>query len=130
MASAAVIERQQLIWCDPPAWPFLWRGALPSAALALIALFAVVPFARNSIQESVERAVRSQLDGAGFAWVGLAVSGQNVTLAGVEPQAGDGRRALELARTATCPTALGRRTCAVSVSGSFMPPAAAPVVEA
>ena len=130
MASAAVIERQQLIWRDPPAWPFLWRGALPSAALALVVLFAVLPFARNSIQGSVAREVRAQLNDAGFAWVGLAVSGQNVTLAGVEPQAGDGLRALALARAATCPTLLGRRTCAVSVTGSFMPPVAAPVVEA
>ena len=130
MASAAVIERQQFIWRDPPVWPFVWRGALPSVVLALVVLFAVLPFARNTIQGSVAREVRTQLNDAGFAWVGLAVSGQNVTLAGVEPQAGDGLRALEVARAATCPTAFGRRTCAVSVSGSFMPPVAAPVVEA
>lgn len=130
MASAAVLEPQQLIWHDPPVWPFVWRGALPSAALALIVLFAALPFARNSIQGAVERELRAQLNDAGFAWVGLAVSGQNVTLAGVEPQAGDGRRALGLARAATCPTALGRRTCAVSVTGSFMAPVVAAPVEA
>lgn len=123
MASAAVLQRQQLVWRDPPVWPFVWRGLLPVAALAVVALFALGPFARNSIQASVEREVREQLNAAGFGWVGVAVSGQSVKLAGVEPAAGDGARALQLARTATCPTWLGRRTCAVSVAGSFMAPA-------
>lgn len=124
MASAAVIARQQLIWRDPPAWPFLWRGALPLAVLALAALVGLFPFAHTSIQATVEREVRAQLNEAGLSWVGLSVSGQSVKLAGVEPASGDGARALEVARAATCPTWLGRHTCAVSVTGSFMPPAA------
>ena len=103
--------RPRLLWSvhggvhrrDPPAWPFLWRGALPSAALALVVLFAVLPFARNSIQGSVARELRTQLNEAGFAWVGLAVAGQNVTLAGVEPQAGEGLHALALARRGLLP---------------------------
>lgn len=122
MASAAVIARQQLIWRDPPAWPFLWRGALPFAALTLVALVGFFPFAHTSIQATVERELRAQLNGAGFSWVGLSVSGQNVTLAGVEPASGDGARALGVARAATCPTWLGSHTCAISVTGSFMPP--------
>lgn len=121
MASAAVITRQQLIWRDPPAWPFLWRGALPLVVLALVALVGLFPFAHTSIQTTVEREVRAQLNEAGFSWVGLSVSGQSVKLAGVEPASGDGSRALEIARGATCPTWLGRHTCAVSVTASFMP---------
>jgi outer membrane protein OmpA-like peptidoglycan-associated protein len=70
----------------------------------------------------VEREVRAHLNEAGLSWVGVAVSGQSVKLAGVEPVSGDGERALEVARAATCPTWLGRHTCAVSVTGSFMPP--------
>jgi outer membrane protein OmpA-like peptidoglycan-associated protein len=128
MASAAVIERQQLVWRDPPVWPFKWRGALPAAALALVTLIGVVPFARNSIQASVEREVRAQLNAANLSWVGVSVSGQNVKLAGVEPQSGDGLLALQAARSATCPTWLGRYTCAVSVTGSFMPPPVAAAV--
>jgi outer membrane protein OmpA-like peptidoglycan-associated protein len=124
MASAAVIARQQLVWRDPPVWPFVWRGALPLATLVLVGLIALLPFAHTSIQATVEREVRAQLNEAGFSWVGLSASGQNVKLAGVEPAAGDGERALQTARAATCPTWLGRHTCAVSVSGSFMPPAA------
>jgi outer membrane protein OmpA-like peptidoglycan-associated protein len=130
MASAMVLERHLLVWRDPPLWPFLWRGLLPLAALVLVALYALGPFARNAIQGTVEREVREQLNAGGFGWVGIAVSGQNVKLAGVEPASGDGARALQLARSATCPTWLGRHTCAVSVSGQFLPPVAAEVAPA
>jgi outer membrane protein OmpA-like peptidoglycan-associated protein len=129
MASAAVIARQQLVWRDPPAWPFVWRGALPLAALVLVGLIALLPFAHTSIQGTVEHEVRAQLNEAGFSWVGLSASGQSVKLAGVEPAAGDGERALQVARAATCPTWLGRHTCAVSVSGAFMPPVAVAAAE-
>lgn len=126
MAAAIVLERHPIVWRDPPLWPFVWRGVLPLAALALLALFAFVPFARNSIQATVEREVRAQLGAAGFGWVEVSVSGQNVKLAGVEPAAGDGERALKLAQSATCPTWLGRHTCAVGTTGHFLPPPAVP----
>jgi outer membrane protein OmpA-like peptidoglycan-associated protein len=122
-----VLERHLLIWRDPPLWPFVWRGLLPAAALVLVALYALGPFAHNAIQGTVEREVREQLNAGGFGWVGVTVSGQSVKLAGVEPAGGDGLRALQLARGATCPTWLGRHTCAVNVSGQFLPPAAAEV---
>jgi outer membrane protein OmpA-like peptidoglycan-associated protein len=123
MASAAVIPRHLIIWRDPPVWPFVWRGLLPLCALVAVVLFAAGPFARLAIQSTVERELRGQLDAAGFGWVGLAVSGQSVKLAGVEPQSGAGAQALQLARAATCPTWLGRRTCAARVSAQFMPAA-------
>ena len=123
MASAAVIPRHLIIWRDPPVWPFVWRGLLPLCALGAVVLFAAGPFARLAIQSTVEHELRGQLDAAGFGWVGLAVSGQSVRLAGVEPQSGAGEHALQLARAATCPTWLGRRTCAVTVSAQFMPAA-------
>jgi outer membrane protein OmpA-like peptidoglycan-associated protein len=130
MASAAVIARQQIVWRDPPVWPFAWHGALPLGALVLVALVGLFPFARTSIQGTVEREVRAQLNEAGFSWVGLSASGQSVKLAGVAPASGDGERALQIARAATCPTWLGRYTCAVSVTGSFMPPVVAAAPEA
>lgn len=108
----------------------MWRGALPLAALVLVALIALLPFAHTAIQGTVEREVRAQLNEAGFNWVGLSASGQSVKLAGVEPAGGDGERALAIARTATCPTWAGRRICAVSVTGSFMPPVVAAPAEA
>jgi hypothetical protein len=123
MASAAVIPRHLIIWRDPPVWPFVWPGLLPLCALVAVVLFAAGPFARLAIQSTVERELRGQLDAAGFGWVGLAVSGQSVKLAGVEPQSGAGAQALQLARAASCPTWLGRRTCAARVSAQFMPAA-------
>jgi outer membrane protein OmpA-like peptidoglycan-associated protein len=119
MQSGTVYPRHLLVWRDPPAWPFLWRGLLPLMGLALAALFAFGPFARGWIESTVQRETREQLNTAGYGWVGLKVSGQNVTLSGTEPTSSAGERAMALAKAATCPTWLGRRTCAVSVVGDF-----------
>ena len=134
MQSEAVLRRHLLVWSDPPAWPFLWRGLLPVLVLALAAWFALGPFAHEWIQSSVQRETRAQLDAAGFGWVTVRAAGQSVTLSGTEPSVGAGVQALVLARAATCPTWLGRRTCAASVHGDFIAPvatvAAAPLTEA
>ncbi len=98
MESVAVLHPHLLIWRDPPVWPFVWRGLLPLLALALAATFALGPVARNWIEGPVRRETRAQLDAASFGWVGLAVSGQNVTLSGEEPAAGAGERAIALAK--------------------------------
>jgi outer membrane protein OmpA-like peptidoglycan-associated protein len=136
MQSEVVLRRHLLIWRDPPLWPFLWRGFLPLLALALAAVFALGPVARQWIEATVQRETRAQLDTAGYRWVHLAVSGQNVTLSGEAPTADAGSRALTLVRAATCPTWSGRRSCAVSVAGNFtlappvvaaVPPAASPL---
>ncbi len=123
MQSVAVLHRHLLVWRDPPAWPFMWRGLLPLLGLVLVGLFAAGPFARGAIEASVQREIRDQLNASGFGWVRLGVSGQNVTLSGEEPGAGEGARASALARGATCPSWIGRRTCAVKVIGRFTPPA-------
>jgi outer membrane protein OmpA-like peptidoglycan-associated protein len=128
MQSDTVYQRHLLVWRDPPVWPFLWRGLLPLLALALAALFAFGPFARGWIESTVQHETREQLNAAGYGWVGLKVSGQNVTLSGVEPTTSAGERAIALAKAATCPTWLGRRTCAVRVVGDFT--TAAPIVAA
>ena len=121
MATAMLVQRHPIVWRDPPVWPFLWRGLVPLAALAAVTLYALGPFARNSIQVPVEQELRAQLDAGGFTWVRLSVSGQRVKLTGLEPAAGDGARALALTRGATCPTWLGRHSCAGSVSADFEP---------
>jgi outer membrane protein OmpA-like peptidoglycan-associated protein len=123
MQSETVVRRHLLVWRDPPVWPFLWRGLLPLLGLALAALFAFGPFARSWIEGPVQRETREQLNAAGYGWVGLRVSGQNVTLTGNAPTASAGERAIALAKAASCPTWLGRRTCAVSVVADFATPA-------
>ena len=127
MHSEAVAGRHLLIRRDPPPWPFLWRGLLPLLVLALAVVLASGPVARQGIEATVRQETRAQLDAAGYRWVKLDVSGQSVTLSGEAPTTDVASRALALARTATCPTWLGRRTCAVSVTGNFSlaPPAAA-----
>jgi outer membrane protein OmpA-like peptidoglycan-associated protein len=122
MQSVAVLQPHLLIRRDPPVWPFVWRGLLPLAALGLATSFALGPVARNWIEGPVQRETREQLHAAGFGWVGLSVSGQNVMLSGEEPAAGAGERAIALAKAATCATWIGRRTCAVSVEGRFTAP--------
>jgi outer membrane protein OmpA-like peptidoglycan-associated protein len=119
MASAAVLQRHPIVWRDPPALPFVWRGLLPLLALAIAAAFALVPFARNAIQGTVEHEVRDQLTAAGYGWVNVSVSGQAVRLSGAAPASQAAQSAIQLAQAATCPTWLGRRTCATSVSGQF-----------
>ena len=123
MQSVAVLRPHPLIWRDPPVWPFLWRGLLPLVALALVAAFALGPVARDWVEGSVQRETREQLNAAGFGWVALSVSGQDVTLSGEEPAAGAGERALALVESARCGTWLGARTCATHVSGRFSAPA-------
>jgi outer membrane protein OmpA-like peptidoglycan-associated protein len=119
-----VVERR---WVrrDAPVWPFFWRGALPLWGGLLLLCYALWPFARDEVQASVWHEARAELDASGFAWVRLEVSGQHIRLSGTPPAAGDDDVALELARSATCPTWFGRYTCAVAVSGEFAKPRAA-----
>ena len=100
-------------------WPFVWRGLLPLLGLLALTWYALLPFARGSIESVARSEIRNALDAGGFGWVNIGISGQHVQLRGTEPAAGAGDAAVELARRATCPTWWGRRTCAVQVTGSF-----------
>lgn len=125
--STFVATRRYTVRRDPPVWPFVWRGLLPLLGLLLLGWYALAPFARNDVEAVVREHTRRALDVAGFQWVDLAVSGQDVTLTGAQPRTGAGDQALALARQAACPTWLGEHLCAVSVVGRFGDaPAAAP----
>lgn len=128
MQSAAVLQRHLLIRRDPALSPYLWRGLLPALGLTLLVAFALGPVARNWIQGAIAGGIRSQLDAAGFTWVSLTASGQEVRLTGVAPSSAIAERALALARSASCPTWTGPRTCASQVSTAFsLAPPPAPV---
>ena len=122
MQGVAVLRPDALVWRDPPVWPFVWRGLLPLVLLAWVAAFAIGPVAHDWIEGSVARETRSQLAAAGFTWVSLSVSGQTITLSGEEPAAGAGGRAVALAQAATCPSWIGRLSCAATVVGRFAAP--------
>jgi outer membrane protein OmpA-like peptidoglycan-associated protein len=126
MPSAAVLQRHLLVWRDPPVLSFVWLGLLPLLILAIATVFALIPFARNSIQGTVEHEVRAQLAASGYGWVTVSASGQVVILSGAAPAADAGAAAIQLAKAATCPTWLGRRTCATSVIGQFATEVLAP----
>jgi outer membrane protein OmpA-like peptidoglycan-associated protein len=102
----------------------MWRGFLPLAALALAGAWALGPLAHQGIEAAVQRETRAQLTAAGLGWVGVAVSGQEVTLSGAEPEPGAGGRALAVVRAERCATWLGARPCALSVAVRFSPPLA------
>jgi outer membrane protein OmpA-like peptidoglycan-associated protein len=119
MAPAAVLQRHLIVWRDPPVLSFVWLGLLPLLILAIATVFALIPFARDSIQGTVEHEVRDQLAASGYGWVSVSASGQVVILSGTAPTADAGAAAIQLAKAASCPTWLGRRTCATSVIGQF-----------
>ena len=123
-AEVRVVQRR---WVrrEPPIWPFLWRGLLPLLGLLLLGVYALRPFAREQIQSTVIRETDAALAAPENSWVQVFVSGQDVTLSGVQPAANAGERALGLARAATCPSWAGRVTCAVNVLSHFEGPAAA-----
>jgi outer membrane protein OmpA-like peptidoglycan-associated protein len=132
-SSATVARTVQRKWIrsDAAASPFVWAGLLPVLGLALVNAYAVLPFARNHIERTVLSETRAKLDAQGMSWAELMVSGQHVIVRGSPPDAGAGEAALATARATTCPTWLGRFTCAVQVIGLFTPalPKPAPKVE-
>ncbi|MDE2158852.1 MAG: OmpA family protein [Burkholderiales bacterium] len=114
-----------------PVGPFVWGGLLPALALALIALFALLPFAHGDIQSVVRAVTGRQLQAAGLGWVRTEVSGQDVDLYGTPPDDQAATQAVQIATEARCPTWAGPQLCAVRVSPHFdavaVAPAAAPV---
>lgn len=107
---------------DKPAFPDVLGGLLPAAGLAVLAYWSHGPFAFNDVEATARSEIRSQLDSQGHGWAQLFVTGQEVVLTGNPPCATAGDEALATARAATCPSAFGRLTCAVSVTGAFAQP--------
>jgi len=125
VAAGTVSRSMQRRWVrrDAPIWPFVWRGLLPLLGLVWVAAYALLPFARDDIQATVLRETRAHLDARGLKWAELSVSGQHVIVGGSPPSAEVGDAAINNARSATCPSWLGRFRCAVDVQGRFPQPA-------
>jgi outer membrane protein OmpA-like peptidoglycan-associated protein len=123
VSSMHTVRQRRVVLRDHDVMPFVWRGLLPLLGLLLVGLYALWPFARQTIEASVQRHVAQHLQGAGFGWAQVAVSGQQVLLSGAPPALADGAKAIQSAIGAQCPTWAGLRTCAISVVGAFAPPA-------
>ncbi len=104
---------------SPPVWPFGIGGLFPLLGLSGLFLFGLTRFANDWIERSAQENIRTALDAASHEWARLDISGQQVRLSGAPPSARAGDEALSVAREATCPTWLGRKVCAVSVTGEF-----------
>lgn len=120
--STTTVRRRLLVRRDIDVRPFVWRGLLPLLGLLLVGLYAIWPFARSTIEASVQRHVGAHLETSGFGWAKVAVSGQQIVLSGSPPTLDDGAKAIQSALGAQCPTWAGPRTCAIAVVGAFAPP--------
>jgi outer membrane protein OmpA-like peptidoglycan-associated protein len=129
-ADALTQRTRRWIRRDQPVWPFAWRGLVSTLGLLLLAFYALGPFARQDIEANVLQNIRRQLDANGDQWVRVSrVSGQDVRLSGVQPSAGAGNQAIELAGATRCATWAGPLVCPISVTGEFSNPPAPAALE-
>lgn len=122
----ALGRQRLLVHRSGAGWPYVWRGLLPSLGLALLGLYAMGPFARHEIEDSVRRSVSQALVAKGLPGVEVSVSGQQVLLTGQLAPGFNSLDALAIAREATCPTWIGPQPCAELVVGQFVTPPALP----
>ncbi len=127
--SVATQQQRMLVRRQTGAQPFVWGGLLPLLGLAALALYALLPFARNDIQATVHRDVQAQLVANQLNWTKLTTSGQNVLLTGTPPDAEAAAKAVEAARTTQCTSWTGLQRCVVTVFTKFTAPAAAALPE-
>lgn len=103
--------------------PFLPWGGLALLGLLAVLLYALFPFAQRTIESTVAEDVTRALAAAGHEWVDVDVSGQWVTLTGLQPQHTAGDEALAIARNTRSHTLLGARISPTWVGGDFgVPP--------
>jgi outer membrane protein OmpA-like peptidoglycan-associated protein len=120
VTGARVTQRKRLlVRRDPAAWPFVWRGLLPTLGLLLLTAYAVWPFARQEIEANVTRSITRALTDRGLTDVAVKVSGQHVLLSGSLKSGVSTVEALAIAQRATCPTWAGPQVCAELVIGAF-----------
>ncbi|MEM9572776.1 MAG: OmpA family protein [Pseudomonadota bacterium] len=78
------------------------------AALALITLFALLPFASLWIEDNAEQAALTSLRSGGEGWADVSASGQWITLTGEAPSPDRAANAITLVRSVAAPTLFGR----------------------
>ena len=87
---------------------FFPYGLIPALGLALLALFALIPFASYWIESNAEQAALSSLRSDGEGWADVSASGQWITLTGEAPSAERAANAAALVRGARSSTFFGQ----------------------
>lgn len=90
-----------------PGLAFIPYGLIPAIGLALLTLFALIPFASHWIEDNAEQAALSALRTEGEGWASVSASGQWVTLNGQAPSAERAAKAVELVRSSRASTLFG-----------------------
>lgn len=91
-----------------PGLAFIPYGLIPALGLALLTLFALIPFASYWIEENAEQAALTSLRAEGESWATVSASGQWITLTGQAPSAERAARAVDLVRDVQAPTLFGQ----------------------
>jgi outer membrane protein OmpA-like peptidoglycan-associated protein len=108
----------------PPVWPFFPRGLLPLLGLLLLTAYGCTRFAKRDVEANVNAGIGAALASRGLGHLKMMVDGQEVHLSGTEQVAGEGAKAIALAKETTCDSWTGQRVCATVVDGKFDAPAA------
>lgn len=90
-----------------PGLAFIPYGLIPAIGLALLTLFALIPFASHWIEDNAEQAALSALRSEGEGWANVSASGQWVTLNGQAPSAERAAKAVALVRSSRASTLFG-----------------------
>lgn len=86
---------------------FIPYGLIPAIGLALLTLFALIPFASYWIEDNAEQAALTSLRAQGEGWATVSASGQWITLTGQAPSAERAAKAVDLVRSVQAPTVFG-----------------------
>ncbi|MEN0061265.1 MAG: OmpA family protein [Myxococcota bacterium] len=125
--NASTVRRWRRVSAPMPWFPWGW---MLLAALGLVFLFGLGPFAITWIQDKTERAAKDALHDVKASWATVEVSGQHVVVKGTPPSDEAASQALAAVRAARAATWAGPVVAPTRVRGDFTaaeaPAAAAP----
>jgi outer membrane protein OmpA-like peptidoglycan-associated protein len=115
----SVTRVREWIRLPSPRWAFIPWGLLPILGMVGVMGYGLTAFAKGDIESEVHYRSERILRDSKMDWVNVAVSGQEVTLSGIEPTKGAGAKAIELVQNQVCGSWAGEKTCATEVTGNF-----------
>lgn len=110
--------RQMWVREPDPRWSFWPKGAVPLLGLCSLLIYGTTFFVQKT-EALLRLEVTSKLAEQGLSWVGVHVSGQDVTLNGAPPSPAARTLALKTARSVHCLSWLGKVPCVRTVTERF-----------